>query len=134
MSVIEKYFEEKIDKISFKAVESLSEDSFIIVKVGDETIRDVAYVLSSHEHLVKFVEIFSSKILEIQDKTGEEYKRIFMSLLKIEDFFKNVIQILKFLCEKIYSTDYEEIESSGNTPIPQIQKILVQTGIPQLLI
>lgn len=112
----------------------MSEDSFIIVKVGDETIRDVAYVLSSHEYLVKFVEIFSSKVLDIQNKSEEEYKRMFMSLLNIEDFFKNVIQILKFLCEKIYSTDYEEIESSGNTPIPQIQKILVQTGIPQLLI
>lgn len=57
-----------------------------------------------------------------------------MSWLSIEDFFKNVIKILKFLCAKIYSTDYEEIKSSGNTPIRQIQKILVQTGIPQLLI
>ncbi len=59
---------------------------------------------------------------------------MFMSLLSIEDFFKNVIQILKLLSGKIYATDYEDIESSGNTPIPQIQKILVQTGIPQLLI
>ena len=59
---------------------------------------------------------------------------MFMSLLSIEDFFKNVIHILKLLCSKIYATDYDEIESSGNTPIPQIQKILVQTGIPQLLI
>jgi len=59
---------------------------------------------------------------------------MFMSLLRIEDFFKNVIHILKLLCGKIYSTEYEEIESSGNTPILQIQKILVQTGIPQLLI
>lgn len=57
-----------------------------------------------------------------------------MSLLNIEDFLKSVIHILKLLCGKIYGTDYEEIESSGNTPIPQIQKILVQTGIPQLLI
>jgi hypothetical protein len=44
-----------------------------------------------------------------------------------------VIHVLKLLCGKIYATDYEDIESSGNTPIPQIQKILVQTGIPQLL-
>lgn len=35
MSVIQKYFEDKINKIDFKAVESLPEDSFIIVKVGD---------------------------------------------------------------------------------------------------
>lgn len=67
-------------------------------------------------------------------KSSEDYKRMFMSFLNIEDFLKNVIHILKLLCGKIYATDYEDIESSGNTPIPQIQKILVQTGIPQLLI
>ncbi len=44
--------------------------------------------------------------MEMQNKSEDEYKRMFMSLLKIEDFFKNVIQILKFLCGKIYSTDY----------------------------
>jgi len=31
---------------------------------------------------------------------------MFMSLLNIEDFFKNVINILKLLCGKIYGTDY----------------------------
>ena len=47
---------------------------------------------------------------------------------------RNVVSILKLLCGKIYGTSYEDILSSGNTPIPQIQKILVQTGITQLLI
>ena len=42
-----KYFDECINKIDFKAVESLSEDSFIIVRVSEETIKDVSYILSS---------------------------------------------------------------------------------------
>ena len=63
---------------------------------------------------------------------AEKYKEIFMKL--DEDFLKNVIKILKLLCGKIYQTDYDEIENSGNTPIPRVQKILVQTGIPLLLI
>ena len=80
------------------------------MKVGDETIRDVAYVLSSHEYLVKFVEIFAYKIQAMPaNKSDDEYKKMFMSLLNIEDFFKNVIHILKLLCGKIYGTDYEEI-------------------------
>jgi hypothetical protein len=32
------------------------------------------------------------------------------------------------LAGKIYGTTYAEIVSSGNTPNPNIQKILVQTG------
>ena len=68
------------------------------------------------------------------NKSKDEYFRIFMDLLKDEDFFRSVIHILKLLCGKIYQIEYDEIESSGNTPIAQIQKILVQTGIPQLLI
>ena len=43
------------------------------------------------------------------NKSDDEYKKMFMSLLNIEDFFKNVIHILKLLCGKIYGTDYEEI-------------------------
>lgn len=44
------------------------------------------------------------------------------------------ISVLKLLAGKIYGTRYEEIEASGNSPIRQIQKILVETGIAQLLI
>ena len=41
------------------------------------------------------------------NKSEEEYKKTFMGLLKIEDFFRNVINILKLLCGKIYATEYE---------------------------
>jgi hypothetical protein len=43
------------------------------------------------------------------------------------------ISVLKLLIGKIYDTDYEQIESSGSSPIKQIQKIIVETGIAQLL-
>lgn len=33
--------------MDFRAVEKLTEDSFIIVRVSEETIRDVSYILSS---------------------------------------------------------------------------------------
>lgn len=36
--------------------------------------------------------------------------------------------ILEQLTGKIYGTTYSEIVSSGNTPNPTIQKILVDTG------
>lgn len=38
------------------------------------------------------------------------------------------------LAGKIYGTTYSEIVSSGNTPNPTIQKILVDTGTTELLI
>jgi hypothetical protein len=38
------------------------------------------------------------------------------------------------LIGKIYGTEYKDIESSGNSPILQVQKILVETGIAQLII
>jgi hypothetical protein len=46
----------------------------------------------------------------------------------------NIINIIKLLAGKIYGTTYENIGPSGNTPNPTIQKILVQTGITELLI
>ena len=49
------YFDETIKKIDFKAVTSLSEDSFIIVRVSEDTISDVSYILSSQEAFVKVV-------------------------------------------------------------------------------
>jgi len=51
-----------------------------------------------------------------------------------EDLLISFISVLKLLIGKIYGTDYEEIEASGNSPILQVQKILVETGIAQLLI
>lgn len=51
-----------------------------------------------------------------------------------EDLLLSFISVLKLLIGKIYGTDFDNIESSGNSPILQIQKILVETGIAQLLI
>lgn len=38
------------------------------------------------------------------------------------------------LTGKIYNTDYDNIIASGNTPNQNVQRILVQTGIVQILI
>lgn len=51
-----------------------------------------------------------------------------------KDLLVSFISVLKLLTGKIYGTDYRDIESSGNSPIRQIQKILVETGIAQLII
>ena len=47
---------------------------------------------------------------------------------------ENMRNVLEMLAGKIYLTSYAEIVSSGNTPNPTIQKILVDTGTTQLLI
>lgn len=51
-------------KINFKAVSQLPEDIFMLFKVGEEVMLDVQYALSSHEPLVKFVEIISSGLVD----------------------------------------------------------------------
>lgn len=50
-----------------------------------------------------------------------------------DDLLFSFISVLKLLTGKIYDTEYDSIETSGNSPIIEIQKILVQTGIAQLL-
>jgi hypothetical protein len=46
--------------------------------------------------------------------------------LKIdEDLLVSFISVLKLLSGKIYGTTYDNIEASGNSPIVQVQKILV---------
>jgi len=42
-----------------------------------------------------------------------------------EDLLQSFISVLKLLAGKIFGTDFDTIESSGNSPIRQIQKILV---------
>ena len=42
--------------------------------------------------------------------------------------------ILKLLAERIYNCSYDVIDTSGNMPNPTFQKILVETGIADLLI
>ena len=50
---------------------------------------------------------------------------MFMNLFPEEDMLANLIHIMKLLTGKIYSTTYENIGPSGNTPNLIIQKILV---------
>ena len=38
------------------------------------------------------------------------------------------------LTGKIYGTDYDNIQASGNTPNQTVQQILVESGIAQILI
>lgn len=57
---------------------------------------------------------------------------MFMSI--DEDLLSSFISVLKLLSGKIYGTNYDNIEASGNSPIIQVQKILVETGIAQLII
>jgi hypothetical protein len=63
---------------------------------------------------------------EIKNKKSDAnstWKDMFMRLN--EDLLQSFISVLKLLAGKIYGTDFDTIESSGNSPIRQIQKILV---------
>ena len=51
-----------------------------------------------------------------------------------EDFLDVNIAILQMLAGKIFGTTFEDIYPSGNPPNKKIQKILVETGITQILI
>jgi hypothetical protein len=45
-------------------VEELTEDSFFIVKVDEQSIMDIMFILSSHEHLVKFLRGVGSYLIK----------------------------------------------------------------------
>jgi hypothetical protein len=102
------------------------------VRVSEETILDVSYVLSSQEAFVKVVETISTELKNKKSDPDVTWKDMFLKLN--EDLLVSFISVLKLLIGKIYGTDYRDIESSGNSPIRQIQKILVETGIAQLII
>ena len=57
-----KYFDDKFNKLELISVLQLQKDSFKIVRVSEDTIRDVSYILSSQEAFVKMVEIASTEI------------------------------------------------------------------------
>lgn len=99
-----KYFDEAVIKMDFRAVEKLAEDSFIIVRVSEETIRDVSYILSSQEAFVKIVEIFSTELKKKQRNPDSKWVDFFTSL--DDDLLLSFISVLKLLAGKIYGTDY----------------------------
>ena len=109
----------------------LEKDSFAIIRVSEDTIRDVSYILSSQEAFVKIVEIASTEMKKKNSNPDAKWFEFFMSIE--DDLMLSFISVLKLLIGKIYDTDYDQIESSGSSPIKQIQKILVETGIAQLL-
>ena len=92
---------------------------------------DVQYALSSHEFLVKFVEIVSSGLIH-QGSPTFNYTEFFLSLNDLT--LSNIIIILKMLMGKIYQTTFDDIIPSGNTANKNFQKILVESGITLLLI
>lgn len=80
---------------------------------------------------MKVVEILSTELKKKQANPDSTWVDFFLSL--DDDLLFSFISVLKLLAGKIYDTDYDDIESSGNSPIVQIQKILVETGIAQIL-
>jgi hypothetical protein len=85
-------------------VPSLSEDSFIIVRVSEDTIRDVSYILSSQEAFVKVVEILSTELKKKQGNPDSRWIDFFSNL--DDDLLFSFISVLKLLAGKIYDTDY----------------------------
>ena len=81
---------------------------------------------------MKVVETISTELKTKKSNPDVTWKDMFLKLN--EDLLVSFISVLKLLIGKIYGTDYRDIESSGNSPIRQIQKILVETGIAQLII
>lgn len=77
------------------------------------------------------MEILSTEMKKKLANPDARWVDFFMSLE--DDLMLSFISVLKLLIGKIYDTDYDQIESSGSSPIKQIQKIIVETGIAQLL-
>lgn len=100
----------------------MTEDILLIFKVKEEMIMDIQYAISSLEPLVKLVEILTESF---KDQNNEDFKYIDTFMDLDEDFLLNIILIIKMLTGKIYSTTYDNIFASGNTPNQSFQKILV---------
>lgn len=74
----------------------------------------------------------STEAKAIRNNRDMSYHDMFSRLN--EDLLITMISVLKLLKAKVYCTNFEDIDSSGNSPVRQIQRILVETGIAQLLI
>ena len=90
-------------KLNLVNVEELKQDSFCIIKVEDETMMNIQYVISAHEPVVKFVNVISS---ENRKRILADDSFIHMFLRLDEDSLVNIIHILKLLAGKIYGTNY----------------------------
>jgi hypothetical protein len=110
-------------------------------------MMNVQYIVSSHEPIGRFVNVIFSRNKDCQAELKKtvhtpEKEKALKNVIYTNHFFKpldddelaNIINIIKLLASKIYGTDYENIGPSGNTPNSTIQKILVETGMTELLI
>jgi hypothetical protein len=59
-----KFSENLYELYELVSVVELTEDSFLIVKVEEETMMHIQYIISSHEHLIKFLDRFSSHMIK----------------------------------------------------------------------
>jgi hypothetical protein len=59
-----KFSENLYELYELKNVVELTEDSFLIMKVDEETMMNIQYIISSHEHLIKFLDKFSSHMVK----------------------------------------------------------------------
>ena len=110
-------------------------------------MMNVQYIVSSHEPIGRFVNVIFTRNKHCQAELKKavltpEKEKALKNIIYTNHFFKpldddelaNIINIIKLLASKIYGTDYENIGPSGNTPNSTIQKILVETGMTELLI
>lgn len=141
-----KFSENLYELYELVSVAELTEDSFLITKVEEETMMNIQYVISSHEHLYKFLDRFISHMVKenanpkfkpLSEKERKEEKKptqMYDFRTMSTDELENIRYVLELLAGKIYGTTYADIAPSGNTPNPLIQKILVETGTTELLI
>lgn len=69
-----KFSENLYDLYELVDVAELTEDSFLIVKVEEETMMNIQYIISSHEHLIKFLDRFSSHM--VKENAEPKFKAI----------------------------------------------------------
>ena len=126
-SPIIKFSEELYELYALTDVEELTEDSFLIVRVDEETIMNIQYILSAHEHLTKFLNSFISHMIKERERNDsktsglqsesvipaeseEKHSKIpapsfdFLSLSV--DELENIRNVLEMLAGKIYGTTY----------------------------
>lgn len=128
MPKIVEAYEKKVQKINFKDVSKMTEDTFKIYKVDEETMLDIQFAISSLEPLVKFVEMMIERYADFEKEFN--YDESFVSfVVQDHEFLQNIINILKMLTQKIFGVEKFEEISSGKPPQKHIQKIYVQIGL-----
>ena len=71
-------------------------------------MMDIGFVISSHEPIVKFLEIISSGLQKYHPEEDPKYSKFFKEWLD-EDSLANLCEILKSLSGRIYGTTYDDI-------------------------